>query len=186
MAQDKQALTPEDVISFWFSEEAKAKWFEPDDAFDNLLRERFGAASEEAQFGVFDGWADSAEGALALVLLLDQMPRNIHRGTRKAFTGDEKALAVAGEALAKGLDAPLTPDQRNFLFMPFMHSERLEDQERGLVLFERKNSGDGLKFMRLHRDIVARFGRFPHRNAVLGRKSTPEELAFLQQPGSRF
>ena len=186
MPHDETALTPEDVVSFWFSDEAKAKWFKPDAAFDAMLRDRFGAASEAAQQGAFDGWAASPQGALALVLLLDQVTRNIHRGTPQAFAGDPKALAVTDEAVANGLDAQLTPEQRNFLYMPLMHSERLEDQERGMDLFTRANSGDGPKFMRMHRDIIARFGRFPHRNAVLGRESTPEELEFLEEPGSSF
>jgi uncharacterized protein (DUF924 family) len=186
MSQHPPAITPEDVLSFWFSEETRPKWWVKEDSFDARMRERFGAALEAAQSGALDHWAETPDGALALVILLDQAPRNIHRGTPQAFAADAKALAIAKAAIAKGFDAALPSERRNFLYMPFQHSERLEDQERGVALFAGNDVADGLKWMTAHRDIIARFGRFPHRNAVLGRDSTAEELDFLQQPGSSF
>jgi uncharacterized protein (DUF924 family) len=186
MNDTKPMVTPEDVLAFWFSAEVQPKWYEKDDAFDAICRERFGAASEAAIAGALDAWTATPEGALALVILLDQIPRNVHRGTPRAFSGDDKALATAKAAIAKGFDTALPSDRRNFLYMPFQHSERLEDQERGMELFAANDVADGLKYMTAHRDIIARFGRFPHRNAILGRASTPEELDFLQQPGSSF
>jgi uncharacterized protein (DUF924 family) len=179
-------IAPEDVLAFWFSEDAKAHWFKSSDAFDAACRARFGAALEAAQAGELDGWGETPEGALALVILLDQLPRNIHRGTPEAFASDAKALALASDAITSGFDAAIPSEMRNFLYLPFMHSERLEDQERGLELFATNDVNDGLRFMKLHHAIIARFGRFPHRNAILGRTSTPEELDFLQQPGSHF
>jgi uncharacterized protein (DUF924 family) len=186
MTDAAAGITPEDVLTFWFSEEVTPKWWVKEDAFDAAVRERFAAGLEAALAGGLDGWTATPEGALALVILLDQAPRNCFRGTPRAFSGDDKALAVAKDAIARGFDAALPSDRRNFFYMPFQHSERLEDQERGMELFAANDVADGLRFMRLHRDIIARFGRFPHRNAILGRASTPEELDFLQQPGSSF
>ena len=179
-------LTPADVLAFWFSDDAKTHWFERSDAFDAECRDRFGAAAEAARSGALDGWAKTADGALALLILLDQMPRNIFRGTPRAFAGDEKALAIAKAAIAQGFDTAARADGRNFFYLPSQHSERLEDQERGMELYAASDVPDGLRWMTAHRDIIARFGRFPHRNAILGRVSTPEEMEFLQQPGSSF
>jgi uncharacterized protein (DUF924 family) len=180
------AITPEHILAFWFSDDVRPKWWVKEDAFDDEMRERFGAALEAALSGAFDDWTERPEGALALVILLDQAPRNCYRGTPGAFSADDKALGIAKDAIARGYDLALPAEWRNFLYMPFQHSERLEDQERGVELFAANDVADGLKFMRAHRDIIARFGRFPHRNAILGRASTPEELDFLQQPGSSF
>jgi uncharacterized protein (DUF924 family) len=179
-------LAPADVLSFWFSDEAKKHWFERSDAFDVECRDRFGPAAEAARSGALDGWAETAEGALALLILLDQVPRNIFRGTPGAFASDEKALAVAKAAVDRGFDAAVPADRRTFFYLPFQHSELLADQERGMELYAASDIPDGMRWMKAHRDIVARFGRFPHRNAILGRTSTPEELEFLQQPGSSF
>lgn len=186
MTHSAPDITPDDILAFWFSEEVTPKWWVKEDAFDATIRERFAAAFEAALAGALDSWAATPGGALALVILLDQVPRNSFRGTPRAFAGDDKALAVAKDAIARGFDAALPADQRNFLYMPLQHSERLEDQERGVALFAANDVADGLRFMCAHRDIIARFGRFPHRNAILGRTSTPEELDFLQQPGSSF
>lgn len=178
--------SPDDVLAFWFSERAKTYWFASSADFDAECRARLGAASEAAAAGGLDGWAATAEGALALVILLDQMPRNIHRGTPAAFATDAKALALADAAIARGHDTALPPERRNFLYLPFQHSEALADQERGMRLYAAADMAEGLAWMRKHHDIIVRFGRFPHRNAVLGRPSTPEEEAFLKQPGSSF
>lgn len=183
---DAPAMTPQDVLDFWLSEEVKPKWFNGGAAFDALCRERLGKASAAARAGRLAHWAETPEGALALIILLDQIPRNIHRGTPEAFSGDALALAAAKAAIDKGFDKTVSPETRNFFYLPFQHSERLEDQERGMALYAASDIPDGLHWMKLHRDIIARFGRFPHRNAVLGRASTPEELDFLQQPGSSF
>ena len=186
MTDSAHPIAAEDILSFWFSAEAKARWFKSDDAFDALLRDRFGAHVLAAKRGAFDGWSATPEGALALVILLDQIPRNIHRGTPEAFSRDAQALAIAEAAIVKGFDQIIPSEQRNFFYLPFMHSERLADQDRGMQLFAANDIADGLNYMRLHRDIIAQFGRFPHRNAILGRQSTPEELEFLRQPGSSF
>jgi uncharacterized protein (DUF924 family) len=181
-----QEPTPRNILDFWFSEPAREHWFKPSDDFDAACRARFAAAAEAAMAGALDGWAETAEGALALVILLDQIPRNIHRGAPAAFAADAKALAIAKAAIARGFDAQIPSDRRNFFYLPFQHSERLEDQERGMQLYAANDVDDGLRWMTRHRDVIARFGRFPHRNAILGRASTPEELEFLQQPGSSF
>jgi uncharacterized protein (DUF924 family) len=175
-----------EILSFWFSERVKPKWFEPDAAFDAELNDRFRPANERARAGELNSWTGTPEGALALVILLDQSPRNIERGSPKAFATDEQALAIAGQAVARGFDAGLDAKQRQFLYLPFMHSENLEDQERGMELYTALGLAEPLDFMRRHRDVIARFRRFPHRNEVLGRKSTEAEIDFLNQPGSSF
>jgi uncharacterized protein (DUF924 family) len=179
-------FAPADILAFWFSQDVKAKWFVREDGFDAELRQRFGALLAKAKQGELAHWVESPDGALALVILLDQFSRNIYRGTPNAFTADEMALAAAKQAIAQGYDLRLTAEQRGFLYMPFEHSEALADQDRGVALFEALGSEESLDYMRRHRDIIARFGRFPHRNAILGRSSTPEEIEFLKQPGSSF
>jgi uncharacterized protein (DUF924 family) len=186
MTRDVPGISPREVLEFWFSEEAKKSWFEGSDAFDAECRERLGAAAEAAMSGAMDDWSGTAQGALALLILLDQVPRNIHRGTPAAFASDRKALAIAKDAIARGFDAATPSEQRNFLYLPFMHSEDLTDQERGVALYATNDVSDSLSWMKRHRDVIARFGRFPHRNETLGRTSTPEEEEFLRQPGSRF
>ncbi|WP_088342622.1 MULTISPECIES: DUF924 family protein [Rhodomicrobium] len=181
-----EAVTPGDVVGFWFSEAVKAKWFDADADFDAGLRMRFEAALGKAKRGELAAWEASAEGMLALVVLLDQIPRNIYRATPEAFATDGQALSLAERAIAAGLDAKLTPEQRIFLYLPFMHSERLAVQERGIALYDELGIAEQIDYMRRHRDVIARFGRFPHRNAILGRVSTEAELAFLTEPGSRF
>jgi uncharacterized protein (DUF924 family) len=175
-----------EVLTFWFSDGVKAKWFKPDAAFDAELKQRFEPALHQAKAGGLASWSESPEGALALVILLDQISRNIHRGTAEAFAADALAIDTARKTVARGFDERLSPDERYMLYLPFMHAERLEDQEEGVRLFTALGLDDALDYMRRHRDIIARFGRFPHRNAILGRQSTPEELDFLMQPGSRF
>jgi uncharacterized protein (DUF924 family) len=183
---DHSSIGPSELLSFWFSEEVKPKWFEASDAFDAELRERFGLAARRAGEGALDGWAAAPEGLIALIILLDQIPRNIHRGTPAAFATDARALRLARAAVANGIDRQLTDAQRGFLYLPFMHSEDLAAQEEGMALYGALGNEPALDYMRRHRDIIARFGRFPHRNDILGRTSTPEEIAFLEQPGSRF
>jgi len=185
-----------DVLQFWFGEPGSAEslrsrdlWFTKSEATDRLIADRFGAIVEDAILGKHDVWAASPRGALALILVLDQFTRNIFRGTPRAFAGDARALALATRLVDTARDLALAPMERWFVYMPFEHSERLVDQYESVRLFERL-AADGLDapldWARRHFDVVARFGRFPHRNAILGRESTPEEAEYLKQPGSGF
>lgn len=173
--------TPTDVIAFW-REAGPNRWFEKDTKFDDDIRQRFLALHEAASTGKLTHWETSAEGALALLILLDQFPRNMFRGQTRTFATDPLARAVASRAILNGYDGAF-PDLRGFFYLPFEHSEDLADQERGLLLYKTAGDADGLKWAELHTDIIRRFGRFPHRNAVLGRISTPEELKFLADGG---
>jgi uncharacterized protein (DUF924 family) len=176
----------DEVIDFWFDPVTKPGWFGGGEPFDRKVEARLGAHYAGARDGGTDGWAAEPLGLLALVILLDQVPRNIHRGTPAAFATDDKALALARLGVDRGFDAGFDKDQRLFLYLPFEHSEGLADQERSVALFCALGDADYLDYAIRHRDIVARFGRFPHRNIILGRQSTPEELVFLEQPGSSF
>lgn len=187
------ATLTQSVLDFWFGRPdspeygtSLEKWFKADDAFDAAIRTNFEAAVDRAAAGAHDSMATAPEGALALAILLDQFPRNIYRGTPRAFAQDGKALALARQALDAGHDAALPAFQRTFLYLPFEHSENLADQERSVALFEALGNAEQLDYAIRHRDIVARFGRFPHRNAILGRESTSEEIEFLKQPKSSF
>ena len=177
---------PDPLLAYWFDEATRPRWFVKDPAFDAELGERFGPLAALAAEGALDHWADTPRGALALVILLDQLPRNLHRGRPEAFAQDAKARAVATKALAAGHDAAMTPEERLFLSLPFEHSEALADQERSMALFEALGDPELLDYARRHYEIIHRFGRFPHRNAVLGRASTADELAFLAGPNSSF
>ncbi len=184
------------VLDFWFlppgREAFRPEWFRKDPAFDATIRERFGEDVEAALAESRDGWDSGADGCLALVLLLDQFTRNIFRDTPRAFAGDARALALAGAAIADGRDRALPPLRRWFLYLPYMHAESLADQERSVALFRALREAGGaafdspLDYAVRHRDVIARFGRFPHRNAILGRESTKDEVDFLRQPGSAF
>jgi uncharacterized protein (DUF924 family) len=197
---------PQDVLDFWFAGDptcCRPAWFRRDDAFDAACA-RFGATLAKArqgtlqdgtlqdgtlQDGTLQDWATSADGALALVVVLDQFSRNLHRNSPEAFATDPQARAVARDAIARGLDRALHPVQRIFLYLPFEHSEALADQDLSVALFEplRLALGDStVEHAYRHRDIIRRFGRFPHRNAVLGRASTPAEQRALAQPGAGF
>lgn len=179
-------MTPESILHFWFEELAPAQQFAKDAALDAAIAQRFGATLQAAAGGELSGWRQSARGRLAEIVVLDQFSRNVYRDTPRAFAQDGMALVLAQEALAQGLDARLEPAQRAFLYMPYMHSESPRVQEESVRLFTALGNLGSLHFAHAHRDIIARFGRYPHRNAALGRASTAEELAFLQQPGSSF
>ena len=182
--EQKQAS---EVLEFWFVQSQPRQWFAKDLAFDALLRQRFLGLSRSAIAGEFDAWTAEPPSALALVLLLDQFPRQIWRDTAMAFAGDPQALPLSQKAVERGwLEAEPEQARRQFWLMPLMHSEDLAVQEAALPLFERFCDPRTADFARQHRDVIARFGRFPHRNAALGRVSSAEELAFLQTPGSRF
>lgn len=185
--------TARDVLQFWFGDTPGARrkeWFVKNPAFDADIRTRFLALHEAATHGELATWKDAAESALALIVLTDQFPRNMFRGEVRAFATDPAALATARHVLARGWDAPMQPVERMFVYLPFEHSEVLADQEKSLQLFEPlgafEETKDTAEYARKHWEIVKRFGRFPHRNAALGRPGTPEENEFLKQPGSGF
>ena len=174
--------TPQEVLDFWFGAGPK-KWFSRDAAFDAAITERFMPGYEAAAAGKLSDWEQSAEGALALLILLDQFPRNMFRGSARSFATDAAALAIARRAVERGFDRQLPLPKRNFFYMPFMHSENLADQERCVELSRLYSDANTLKWAELHADIIRRFGRFPHRNALLGRTTTPEEQGFLDAGG---
>lgn len=175
-----------EILDFWFEQLKPRQWFEKSPAIDRELTERFGDWHRKAAAGELFAWRELIEGRLAEVLLLDQFSRNIHRDKPEAFAQDAMALVLAQEAVARGLDAQLPPERRAFLYMPYMHSESEVIHEEAVRLFDQPGLEHNLKFELRHREIIQRFGRYPHRNAVLGRPSTPDELEFLKQPGSGF
>jgi uncharacterized protein (DUF924 family) len=172
---------PEHVLEFW-REAGPSRWFRKDDAFDADFRARFLGAHEAAARGDLDSWARSADGALALLILLDQFPRNAFRGSARMFESDAKARGVARAAIDAGFDNDFEPELRNFFYLPLMHSEDLADQDRAVEL-ARGLGGEPLRFALMHRGIIEKFGRFPHRNEMLGRTTTPEEQKFLADGG---
>jgi uncharacterized protein (DUF924 family) len=176
-----------DILDFWFLPLAdpdhgkpRKLWWEATPALDAEIRARFGSALERAITGEFDHWRRSPDGALALVVLCDQLARNMHRRTARAFSGDSKSLETARFALAHGYPAAFSRHLRQFFFMPFHHSEQLADQKLACALFGALDDEESMKYALEHRDVVARFGRFPHRNDVLGRPCTADELAYLK------
>ena len=175
-------MQPADVLEFWFRRDRK-DWFAKDAQFDAEIRSRFLPLYERAAAATLGAWMREPRSCLALVLVVDQFPRNMFRGTARAFAADAIAREAARMILDRAWDRAFSADERTFAYLPFEHSEDLRDQERSLRLFE---GSDNLEWARRHYDIVRRFGRFPHRNAALGRASTPEEIEFLSQPGSSF
>lgn len=200
-----------DILQFWFGPkpytvarlgERMNFWFGSSDAYeslaskDNVIRQRFGTAIERAAAGELDSWADSPKRRLALIILLDQFPRNVYRGTAQAYAADARAAGLALEGLHTAADATLAPVERIFFYMPLQHAESLEMQDESVAATRRlltevpkgmaKSFSSLLRFAELHRSIIAEFGRFPHRNKMLGRQSTPEELKFLRDGGPRF
>jgi uncharacterized protein (DUF924 family) len=180
----QRLATPDEVITFW-REAGPDKWFAKDAAFDQAFRDRFLPTYEAAARGDLNEWELTPEGALAVILLLDQFPRNMFRGKRETYKTDPVALMAADRAIERGFDHKVEPQFRRFFYLPFMHSESLRHQERSVTLNEALGEEDSIKWARHHHDIVARFGRFPHRNAILGRESRPEEEAFLQEDDFR-
>ncbi|MEE9383800.1 MAG: DUF924 family protein [Nannocystaceae bacterium] len=196
---------PTQILDFWFGPIAAdgtvgtsyvPRWWKKDAVFDDEIRSRFGALHASASVGEYETWCGSAKGRLALIIVLDQFSRNLFRDDPRTWAQDERALRYASAALEGGEDSQLPAVQRPFLYMPFMHAEDLSQQERCVACFERlvreaapaltESLQGNLRFAKIHRDIVARFGRFPHRNATLGRRSSPEEVEFLTQPNSSF
>lgn len=174
--------SPSDVIAFWRAA-GPAKWFGGGPDFDALIRERFGQSHLAAARGDLADWEKTAEGALALLLLVDQFPRNLYRHSAHAFATDEMARSIADRALAHGFDAKTDASLRAFFYLPFEHHEDAASQARAVALFEKLGDKMGLEYAQLHADLIARFGRFPHRNAVMGRISSAEEIAYLAQGG---
>ena len=198
-------IRPDDVLSFWFGSiaddgscapEFEKRWWSKDPAFDRQVTETFGDAIAAAEAGELDAWSETPRGCLALVILCDQMTRNSRRGSGRMFAADGKAQSLLRHAIESGFPAQLRTMERYFLYMPLMHAESRELQREGVERFDalaadaepgaRASAASAADYMRQHEAIVACFGRFPHRNELLGRESTPEELAFLEQPGSSF
>jgi uncharacterized protein (DUF924 family) len=195
-------VSPETVLTFWFGPPGAppltnaARWFERDDAFDAEIAARFAETLRRAAAGELEAWRETPTGALALVIVLDQFSRNLHRDSPLAFANDPAARDVAKDVRARRFDRALAPLERSFLYLPYEHAEDLALQEESVVLFTElaasappelaESLRSSLDYAQRHRDVIARFGRFPHRNAVLGRASTPAELEFLKEPGSRF
>jgi uncharacterized protein (DUF924 family) len=175
-----------DVLSFWFDELGREAWFRGGDHVDRAIRERFLALHEKLAAAPVDDALVSADRALAAVLVLDQFPRNLFRGTPRAFATDALAREVAECAIAAGLDQAVAPERRIFFYLPFEHSEARADQARCLDLVRALGDAEYVRYAQAHKDVIDRFGRFPHRNEMLGRQSTAEETAFLKEPGSKF
>lgn len=197
MIDDARDARAQAVLDFWFGSpgdpgygSARKAWFVKDDAFDARIRSRFLALHEAAATRRLEGWRASAPDCLALVVVLDQFSRNMFRGTPEAFACDSYALELAEHAVGARLDAVVPPVHRMFFYLPFEHSESLAQQARSVELFDglrdEPQLADSIPYAQKHYDVIARFGRFPHRNAILGRPSTPEELAYLSQPGAGF
>lgn len=178
--------TPETVLNFWFNELTPKDWFVKSDDIDASITDRFSGLHLALSRGVGDEWRATPEARLALIIVFDQFPRNIYRGSPLAFATDGLALKEAKAALAVGADKAIAEDRRIFFYMPFEHAEDIAEQERCVALFEALGNANYLDYANQHRDIIARYGRFPHRNPILGRASTAEEKAYLATPGAGF
>ncbi len=177
----------DEIVDFWFDDAMKPYWFRKSDSFDRAVADTLGEPHAAAARGDCDSWMEDVDGCLALCILLDQVPRNIFRGDPRSFATDAKARAVAEHALANGFDLECTTDERIFLYLPLEHHEDMDSQNRSVALFtERVGDDVTVDYANRHRAVIERFGRFPHRNAILGRDSTPEEAAFLLEPNSSF
>jgi uncharacterized protein (DUF924 family) len=174
------------IIDFWFDEIDPASWWRKDTEFDDMIRRRFAAVHRAATAGELSEWRDRPQGRLAEIIVLDQFSRNLYRDDPRAFSCDGMALVLAQETVRGGYDRELYPPMRTFVYMPYMHSESAVLHEQAVKLFDQPGMESNLDFEYRHKSIIDRFGRYPHRNQVLGRTSTAEELAFLQQPGSSF
>ena len=178
--------TSSEIIDFWFSKRVKPKWFTKSAKFDREIKQRFLTTYSLAKNGTLDAWRDNPQDTLALIILLDQFPRNMFRNTPQAFATDEKAVELTKYAVSQNYQQKLSNEQQVFLYMPLMHSENQTDQAKCVELFDELEKGENLKFALKHQEVVERFGRFPHRNQILGRQSTTAEREFLTQPGSSF
>ncbi len=175
-----------EVLAFWFEELRPEQWFKKDEALDEIVRTRFGALYERLATNPALDWRETAEGCVAAVIVLDLFPRQLYRDDARAFATDEAARAIASLAIERCFDRVLSPAQRKFLYMPFQHSEDADMQARSVALFATIDDPDTLAYARRHKEVIDRFGRYPHRNAALGRESTEEEQAYLKEPNSVF
>lgn len=182
--EELTTATYTNILNFWYKAENQSKWFAKDQEFDREITEKFLSSYEEAAKGNLDYWQESLAGSLALIILLDQFPRNMFREHPKSLATDTKALSIIKAIITKGIDKDAPTDYKNFLYMPLMHSENLADQELAAKLFA--YDPDNHKYAKMHMEIIKKFGRFPHRNIILGRKSTAEEIDFLKTPNSSF
>ncbi len=175
-----------EILAFWFEELRPEQWFKKDEALDGIVRARFGALYRRLAANLAPDWRATVEGCVAAVIVLDQFPRHLYRDDARAFATDEAALAIASLAVERCFDRELSPAQRKFLYLPFQHSEDADAQARSVALFATIDDAETLAYARRHKEVIDRFGRYPHRNAALGRASTEEELAFLEEPNSAF
>lgn len=178
--------TPDEVLAFWLEELGRQQWFAPTEGLDDMIRDRFSATHLALARGEVEGWRSSPSDRLAAILVLDQFPRNLYRGTPLAFATDWMALREARLAIEAGADLGVTPDKRVFFYLPFEHSEDLADQDRSVQLFQILGDAEYLDYAERHRAVIREFGRFPHRNRFLGRESTGAELDYLSKPGAGF
>ena len=176
----------QDIINFWFKEIEPSQWWSKDDAFDQMITLRFSDVHDKAVTCELYQWRKYPQGRLAEIIVLDQFSRNMFRASPKAFSQDQMALILSQESISLGIDNVLNPQERNFLYLPFMHSESLAIHETAEALYRQLGDQSSLKFELRHKEIIKRFGRYPHRNEILGRDSTEEEIEFLKQPGSSF
>lgn len=177
-----------EILHFWFTEVQPQQWFQRNPDFDRMIRDRFMVTYDMARDGLCDAWQDEPQGCVALCVVLDQLPRNMFRDDARAFLTDGKALLVAKNTVGRGFDMLVSAAMRRFIYLPYEHSESLSDQKKSVELFGKLKNEDptGYDYALRHYNVIERFGRFPHRNAILGRDSTPEEEAYLAQPGSGF
>jgi uncharacterized protein (DUF924 family) len=182
LAIPDKVAKPKAVLDYWYTDESKAHWFASTPQIDAQIKQKFETTWQAASRHELDSWCDTADGCLALVIVLDQFPLNMYRGQEISFSTESQARNVARIAIQKGFDKQIAKDKLPFLFLPFMHSESLADQETSLQLFFEAGLDDNIPFAQHHHDIVEHFGRFPHRNAILGRTSTPEEIAYMNSP----
>lgn len=172
-------INPSTIIDYWFSEENQQYWFASTPEIDTQMREKFNDLWESAKRGELDDWKNSAEGCLALCIVLDQLPLNMFRGTAKSFSTEQQSIEIAKHAIEKDFDQQINKERRAFLYMPLMHSENLEDQDLSVSLFEKAGLEGNSRFAKHHRELIKTYGRFPHRNEVLGRENTTEETDYL-------
>ncbi len=176
----------QEVLNFWFTELEPAQWWQKDEALDSLIRSRFSSLHQQAKAGELFSWRTAASSSLAEIIILDQFSRNIFRGEAASFACDPLALSLAQTAIVKGYDLALPSTERSFLYLPLMHSESAVIHQEAVKLYEALGNPKNLAFEHKHKEIIDQFGRFPHRNTILGRESSPEEIAFLKQPNSGF
>lgn len=171
--------TPAEILDFWYNPPISEHWFASTPAIDEAIRQRYATTWKQAVAGELDDWQTDAKGCLALCIVLDQFPLNMYRGKPESFSSEQQAVTVSKQAIARGFDRQLAKDQVAFLYMPLMHSEHLADQDESVRVFDKAGLQDNARFAHHHRELIRRFGRFPHRNAILGRQSTAAELEYL-------